>query len=110
MKACSGKTSFLCNGKKLRIGQDKFMRIEDYNFANEEKMFINKKQKRQRQENSLDELTHAFIKYAKETSTPHININDIVKKLKVKKRRIYDITNVFEGKICSFKISRYRIY
>ena len=27
-----------------------------------------------------------------------LNLNDIVKKLNVKKRRIYDITNVLEGK------------
>lgn len=63
----------------------------------EETKFLGKKQKRQRQENSLDELTRAFIKYVKESKLETININDIVKKLKVKKRRIYDITNVLEG-------------
>lgn len=52
---------------------------------------------RQRQENSLSELTKNFINYIKCQGYKSININDVVKKLKVKKRRIYDITNVLEG-------------
>lgn len=55
------------------------------------------KKKRQRQENSLGELTKSFIDFVKAKGSDQININDIVKKLKVKKRRIYDITNVLEG-------------
>jgi sulfite reductase alpha subunit-like flavoprotein len=83
-----------------------------------QKTYLNKKQKKQRQENSLDELTRSFINYVKETKNVKININEIVKKLKVKKRRIYDITNVLEGKILNiififsyfFHKVRYRIY
>lgn len=56
-----------------------------------------KRKNRQRQENSLGELTKNFIKYIKERKNKEVNINDAVKKLKVKKRRIYDITNVLEG-------------
>jgi hypothetical protein len=52
---------------------------------------------RQRQENSLSELTKNFINFIKSQADKTININDVVKKLKVKKRRIYDITNVLEG-------------
>jgi len=52
---------------------------------------------RQRQENSLGELTKNFINYIKEQNTREIDISEVVKKLKVKKRRIYDITNVLEG-------------
>ena len=82
-----------------------------------QKTYLNKKQKKQRQENSLDELTRSFINYVKETKNVKININEIVKKLKVKKRRIYDITNVLEGKILNiiflfsyfFHKVRYRI-
>jgi transcription factor E2F6 len=55
------------------------------------------KRPRQRQENSLGELTKNFIKYIKERGENIVHINDVVKKLKVKKRRIYDITNVLEG-------------
>ncbi len=53
---------------------------------------------RQRQENSLGELTRNFINFIKCQGDKLININDVVRKLKVKKRRIYDITNVLEGK------------
>ncbi len=57
-----------------------------------------KRKSRQRQENSLGELTKNFIKYIKKQEGKEININDVVRELKVKKRRIYDITNVLEGK------------
>ncbi len=54
---------------------------------------------RQRQENSLGELTKNFINYIKEQKSREIDINEVVKILKVKKRRIYDITNVLEGNL-----------
>lgn len=57
---------------------------------------INKKI-RQRHENSLGELTKNFIKYIKDKGDNVVHINEVVKVLKVKKRRIYDITNVLEG-------------
>lgn len=57
-----------------------------------------KKKSRQRQENSLGELTKNFISFIKDQDQREIDINDVVKQLKVKKRRIYDITNVLEGK------------
>jgi hypothetical protein len=57
-----------------------------------------KKNSRQRQENSLGELTKNFIDFIRNQGEKIININDVVRKLKVKKRRIYDITNVLEGK------------
>ena len=49
------------------------------------------------QENSLGQLTKNFIKYIKTTGKKSININDLVNELSVKKRRIYDITNVLQG-------------
>ena len=49
------------------------------------------------QENSLGQLTKDFINYIKTTGRKSININDLVNKLGVKKRRIYDITNVLQG-------------
>ena len=49
------------------------------------------------QENSLGQLTKNFINYIKATGKKDININDLVDELQVKKRRIYDITNVLQG-------------
>ena len=50
-----------------------------------------------KQENSLGILTKNFIDYIKNKGKNNININDLVKDLTVKKRRIYDITNVLQG-------------
>lgn len=55
------------------------------------------KKKRLRQENSLGTLTKSFLEFLRDKGTEKININEIMKILKVKKRRIYDITNVLEG-------------
>lgn len=48
--------------------------------------------------NSLDYLTKKFAKYVYNSDLDIININNAIKVLKINKRRIYDITNVFEGK------------
>ena len=56
--------------------------LNDSNTASHE---MNKNKKYSRQENSLGELTKNFIKYIKESGKQTININELVKKLKVKK-------------------------
>ena len=56
------------------------------------------KKTKSRQSNSLDELTKKFMRYVMEAKNSSINLNSVMKKIKVKKRRIYDITNVLEGK------------
>ena len=61
--------------------------------------------KRQRQENSLGELTKNFINFIRDQKNKDIDINEVVKKLKVKKRRIYDITNVLEGILYIYMLS-----
>ena len=48
--------------------------------------------------NSLEEITRKFIKYIISLKTNAIDLNEVVKALNIKKRRIYDITNVLEGK------------
>lgn len=99
MKHSGSKFTVGKGSKKSRTNNgDKTCKRNEKNQEKEDRGFLGKKQKRQRQENSLDELTRAFLKYVKENKSATININDIVKKLKVKKRRIYDITNVLEGK------------
>jgi transcription factor E2F3 len=50
-----------------------------------------------KQENSLSLLTQNFLDYIKKKGRVKISINDLVNDLKVKKRRIYDITNVLQG-------------
>ena len=65
---------------------------KEYKYANR----LNKKQKN-RQINSLDELTKKFSKCVYRANTTTINLNSVMKKIKAKKRRIYDITNVMEG-------------
>ena len=47
--------------------------------------------------NLLRQLTKNFLDYIKKRGRVRININDLVKHLNVKKRRIYDITNVLQG-------------
>lgn len=102
MKRGSSKLKNTKSRKNKTSTQEKAKKIDETLIIKEEKQFLNKKQKRQRQENSLDELTRAFIKYVKDNKKETININDVVKKLKVKKRRIYDITNVLEGNLSFF--------
>ena len=88
------------NSKSKRENQNN---RENTNISNKISVIhLNKKKKRQRQENSLDELTKEFIDYVLKSTSKDIFINDLVKKLKVKKRRIYDITNVLEGKTYIF--------
>ena len=75
---------------------------EDENTIYSNDMSKHSKQKkfskmRCRQENSLGEITRSFTKLIKSQKDKILNINDVVKQLKVKKRRIYDITNVLEG-------------
>ena len=75
--------------KKLsnaKIKKDKQSNKENSNLNNKtSNIHSNKKQKRQRQENSLDELTKEFIDYVLKSTSKDIFINDLVKKLKVKK-------------------------
>ena len=68
----------------------------DFNSKTGTKAFSRKP--KSRQPNSLDELTKKFLRCAMEANNSIINLNIIMKKIKVKKRRIYDITNVLEGK------------
>ena len=60
--------------------------------------FLGRKQKIDRSENSLEEIAKRFFKCISKLKTNSIRLNDVVKELNVKKRRIYDVTNVLEGK------------
>lgn len=65
---------------------------------------LNGKKLKNRKDNSLGELTKKFIKIALAEKSNIINLEEIKEKLKSKKRRIYDITNVFQGKKIIFDI------
>ena len=72
------------------LSEEDFFNEEKYEFPIKiESKGYSKKQKT-RQPNSLDELTKKFMKYAIEANSPTINLNTIMKKIKVKKRRILD--------------------
>ena len=56
--------------------------------------FLQKKQKT----NSLEELTKKFTKYVIKLNTNTIDLDNFIKKFKVKKRLIIDVTDILEGK------------
>ena len=73
---------------------------KDLSFNNKEnnKYSTKSNKKTRRQNNSLDYLTNKFAKYVYNSDSDKINVNKAINEIKIKKRRIYDITNVFEGK------------
>ena len=73
---------------------------KDLSFNNKEnnKYSTKSNKKTKRQNNSLDYLTKKFAKYVYNSDSDKINLNKAINEIKIKKRRIYDITNVFEGK------------
>ena len=79
--------------------EEDFFNEEKYDFPSKTDSKGYGKKQKARQPNSLDELTKKFLKYAIESNSPTINLNSVMKIIKVKKRRIYDITNVLEGNL-----------
>ena len=86
-------------------------KLEENNYFNNEmnKYVINfksskikpkktKKKVKNRRLNSLGELTKKFVQCVYEENNNIIELKKVIEKIKVKKRRIYDITNVLEGK------------
>lgn len=56
-----------------------------------------KKHNKNRKNNSLDMIAKKFIQCVIDERKNKINLKSIIEKIKVKKRRIYDVTNVLEG-------------
>ena len=100
-------------GNGIKESSDKNRPSNKQKSSNQEKSNDNKKLEREsidsdnfddgdiiegtKQENSLGHLTKNFLQYIKKKESAKININDLVNDLSVKKRRIYDITNVLQG-------------
>ena len=84
--------SFSLNQKDISIKEEKkggLNGTNSYNYC---------KNKKSRQTNSLEKLSKKFLKCVFESGNNIINLKTLMQKMKVKKRRIYDITNVLEGK------------
>ena len=75
-----------------------FRKNTKFSKSSKKTSFLGRKQKLNRSENSLEEIAKRFFKCISKYKNNSITINDVVKELKVKKRRIYDVTNVLEGK------------
>ena len=78
--------------KKEKENKKKKEEMKELNIDNK----FNRK-KKNRQINSLEELSKKFISYALQAKNKVINLNILAKNINAKKRRIYDITNVLEG-------------
>ena len=86
----------LLNDKKSNYSFNKNREnIFNIHFVNNNKSKI--KIFKNRKNNSLNKFTKKFIEIVIEEKTNIINLQTITKKINVYKRRIYDITNVFEG-------------
>ena len=87
----------LKNYFKLNLDNNNLLQSEEIDSTEKNVAHISSRKLKKRQNNSLEELTKKFINSILESQNNIIDLNKITKKMKVKKRRIYDITNVLEG-------------
>ena len=91
------KSKFTLNySEKIKLIPTQNFPVQPEELSHEED-FLENEIEEGRQENSLCQLTKKVIQYIKNKQKLNININELVKDLCVKKRRIYDITNVLQG-------------
>lgn len=94
-------TSKILNSSFINI--DSILLNKDYsdNIINKN-LIINllgkQKKIKTRKFNSLEELAKKFIQCVYEEQNIFVDLRSVIDKINVKKRRIYDITNVLEGK------------
>jgi transcription factor E2F3 len=86
------------SNKKQKSAKKSFYSDNDSDSLKEEQEQDEDISKWAKQDNSLSQLTQSFLDYIKKKGRIRISINELVEDLNVKKRRIYDITNVLEGK------------
>lgn len=82
---------------KLNLDNNNLLQSEEIDSTEKNVAHNCSRKLKKRQNNSLEELTKKFINSILESQNNIIDLNKITKKMKVKKRRIYDITNVLEG-------------
>ncbi|MCQ2815642.1 MAG: hypothetical protein MJ252_00100 [archaeon] len=80
-----------------KLSPKSLFKLQPAEEENVQQPIIRLKKKRMRLTNSLGELTKNFLDYIINKGEEKIDLNEAVKQMKVKKRRIYDITNVLEG-------------
>ena len=85
------------NNFKLYLDNNNLLQSEEIDSTEKNVAHNCSRKLKNRQNNSLEELTKKFINSILESQNNIIDLNKITKKMKVKKRRIYDITNVLEG-------------
>ena len=91
--------------KKLSILK-KDSNTAHFSLVNEK--FSNRKRKNLKQNNeelaekqgpkSLNNMTKEVIKYIVQANSDYINLKTVANDLKIKKRRLYDVINVLQGK------------
>ena len=91
--------------KKLSILK-KDSNTAHFSLVNEK--FSNRKRKKLKQNNeelaekqgpkSLNNMTKEVIKYIVQANSDYINLKTVANDLKIKKRRLYDVINVLQGK------------
>ena len=84
---------------KLNLDNNNLLQSEEIDSTEKNISHNCSRKLKKRQNNSLEELTKKFINSILESQNNIIDLNKITKKMKVKKRRIYDITNVLEGNL-----------
>jgi len=89
----------LLNYFKLYLDNNNLLQLEEIDSTEKNVAHSCSRKFKKRQNNSLEELTKKFINSILESQNNIIDLNKITKKMKVKKRRIYDITNVLEGNL-----------
>ena len=97
LKRKKASSTPLSGGVKIKKNQNLFKKLKIQSNIDDSSKSDEIELEEGRQENSLSKLTKKVIDYIRDNKKVNINLNELVKSLGVKKRRIYDITNVLQG-------------
>ena len=97
LKRKKASSTPLSGGVKIKKNQNLFKKLKTQSNIDDSSKSDEIELEEGRQENSLSKLTKKVLDYVKDKKKVNINLNELVKDLGVKKRRIYDITNVLQG-------------
>ena len=97
MKSKTPTSNLLSESSFLNIPKEKESNNPKTELKDNNELNENNNKKKNRQINSLEELGKRFFNYVLESNIRIVNLNMLAKNINLKKRRIYDITNVLEG-------------